>query len=86
MAGIRITELGQSIAYGSVPWAKKPVSLKRESFPKGSVPPHLRQYLLQRGGDAAACAAETRGLKGAARVQAMNACISARRGRRRLGA
>jgi len=76
MAGIRVSEIGRAILYKSVPWAKSPTSLKRESFPKGSVPPHLRDYLFKKGGIPAQCAKETEGLRGSARVEAMNACVS----------
>ena len=79
MAGIRISEAGKAIIYRSVPWAHSPFSLKRESFPKGAVPDHLRPYLFKKGGIPAQCASETVGLKGAARVTAMNACVSAKK-------
>ena len=82
MVGVRISEAGNAIIYRSVPWAKSPFSLKRESFPKGAVPPHLRPYLFKKGGIPAQCAAETANLKGAARVTAMNACVSAKKGGR----
>lgn len=81
MAGIRISQLGQAIAYRSVPWAKTPVSLKTESFPKGAVPSHLTGYLFKTGGIPATCASETKDLSGAARVTAMNACVSAKKKR-----
>mgnify|MGYP000400849667 CR=1 FL=1 len=81
MAGIRLSEAGNAIVYPSVPWAHNIISIKRESFPKGAVPEHLRPYLFKAGGIPAECARETAGLKGAARVTAMNACVSARKGR-----
>jgi len=79
MAGITLPEMGRAIVYRSVPWAKTPVSLKRESFPKGAVPEHLVKYLFKKGGIPAECARETANLKGTARIQAMNACVSARK-------
>jgi len=79
MAGIRLTEAGKAIVYQSVPWAKRPTSLKKESFPKGAVPAHLVKYLFKKGGVPAQCAKETEDAKGTARVTAMNACVSARK-------
>lgn len=76
MAGIRLSELGEAIAYQSVPWADNPISIKKESFPKGKVPDHLSQYLFEDGGVPDECANETEGLSGATRVTAMNACVS----------
>ena len=74
MAGIRISEIGRAIVYRSVPWSKSPISMKRESFPKGSVPKHLEKYLLT--SEPRTCASQTAGKAGSARVQAMNSCIS----------
>jgi len=79
MAGIILSEAGKAIVYRSVPWAHSIFSLKRESFPKGAVPKHLEPYLFRKGGIPAECARETADLKGAARVTAMNACVSARK-------
>jgi len=83
MAGISLTEAGKAIIYQSVPWAHHITSLKRSSFPKGSVPDHLEPYLFKKGGIPATCATKTANLKGAARVQAMNACVSAMKKRGR---
>lgn len=79
MAGINVREAGQAILYQSVPWAKSPTSLKKESFPKGAVPKHLAKYLFKKGGVPASCADETKGLSGVARIRAMNACVSAKK-------
>ena len=76
MAGISLSAAGNAIVYPSVPWSKRLFSLKTESFPKGAVPRHLLQYLFKKGGDPATCASETRDKSGAARVLAMNSCIS----------
>lgn len=81
MAGIPLTELGRGVAVRSAPWAKSPVTLKRASFPKGTVPPHLRGYVERFPAVARQCAAEARGLTGEARIRKMNACVSARLGR-----
>jgi len=83
VAGIPLTQAGNAILYNSVPWSHRLVSLKTQSFPKGAVPDHLRRYLFEKGGDPAACARETTGKAGAARVIAMNSCISVRRGKAR---
>jgi len=76
MAGILLTNAGNAILYNSVPWSHRLVSLKTQSFPKGAVPRHLLSYLFKKGGDPATCARETVDKSGAARVLAMNACIS----------
>lgn len=81
MAGILLNQAGNAIVYRSVPWAHSIFSLKIQSFAKGSVPAHLVGFLFKKGGDPAACAAETKGMSGAARVLGMNACVSARRRR-----
>jgi len=76
VAGIALVEAGNAIVYPAVPWSRRLFSLKTESFPKGSVPGHLMQYLFKKGGDPATCARETADKSGASRVHAMNACIS----------
>jgi hypothetical protein len=77
MAGILLANAGNAILYNSVPWSHRLVSLKSESFPKGSVPRHLMQYLFKKGGVPATCARETADKSGASRVLAMNSCVSA---------
>lgn len=76
MAGILLTNAGNAIVYPSVPWSRRLFSLKTQSFPKGSVPVHLMGYLFKKGGAPASCAKETADKSGAARVFAMNSCIS----------
>jgi len=76
VAGILLTNAGNAIVYPAVPWSHRLFSLKTQSFPKGAVPRHLMSYLFKKGGDPATCASETRDKAGAARVLAMNACIS----------
>lgn len=76
MAGILLTNAGNAILYNAVPWSHRLISLKTQSFPKGAVPRHLLQYLFKKGGDPATCARETADKSGAARVLAMNACVS----------
>lgn len=76
MAGILLTNAGNAILYNSVPWSHRLVSLKTQSFPKGAVPRHLLQYLFKAGGVPASCARETADKSGAARVLAMNSCVS----------
>lgn len=80
MAGIRLSEVSDAIAYNPVPWSRKFPTIKTASFPKGAIPPHLREYLFKKGGIPAKCAAETADLAGAARVTAMNACVSREKG------
>ncbi len=77
MAGIPLTAAGNAIVYPAVPWSKRLFSLKTRSFPKGSVPRHLLQFLFKKGGVTATCARETADKSGAARVHSMNACVSA---------
>jgi len=76
MAGIALTQAGEAIIYPAVPWSKRLFSLKTRSFPKGSVPRHLIGFLFKKGGVPASCAKETAGKAGAARVHAMNSCVS----------
>ena len=76
MAGISLTNAGNAIIYPAVPWSKRLFSLKTRSFPKGSVPRHLLSFLFKKGGVPAGCARETADKAGAARVHAMNACVS----------
>jgi len=76
MAGITLSQAGEAIIYPAVPWSKRLFSLKTRSFPKGSVPRHLVQYLFSKGGIPAGCARETADKSGAARVHAMNSCVS----------
>lgn len=51
----------------------------RRSFPAGIVPKHLEGYAGTAGQDARACASATAGMKGNARVVAMNGCFAAKR-------
>ena len=53
--------------------------LARRSFPPGVVPKHLEGYASTMAADARACATATAGMKGNARVTAMNGCISSKR-------
>ena len=76
MAGIALTQAGEAIVYPAVPWSKRLFSLKTRSFPKGSVPRHLVSFLFKKGGVPATCAHETAGKAGAARIHAMNSCVS----------
>jgi len=76
MAGIALTAAGNAIVYPAVPWSKRLFSLKVRSFPKGSVPRHLVQFLFKKGGVPATCARDTADKSGAARVHAMNSCVS----------
>ncbi len=76
MAGIALNQAGEAIVYPAVPWSKKLFSLKTRSFPKGSVPKHLVQFLFKKGGVPATCARETADKAGAARIHAMNSCVS----------
>ena len=82
MAGILLAEAGNAIIYPSVPWSRRLISLKTQSFPKGAVPTHLIGFLFKKGGVPAECARETADKSGAARVLAMNACVSVRKKRR----
>lgn len=84
MAGIPLSQVGTAIVVspGKMDWSKKSFILKTASFPKGSIPPHLRGRTEQFAAAARACAAETRGLRGSALVKARNACISKRLGGR----
>lgn len=73
---VGLNEAGNAIIYRSVPWCGSPFSLKVRSFPKGSVPAHLKSYLFAPGGVPAACARDTANKAGSSRIHAMNACVS----------
>ena len=73
---VSLVAAGNAILYNSVPWSHRLVSLKTRSFPKGSVPRHLISYLFKKGGVPATCARDTADKSGAARVHAMNSCVS----------
>ncbi|HUU65413.1 MAG TPA: hypothetical protein VMW37_04830 [Dehalococcoidales bacterium] len=73
---VSLNNAGNAILYNAVPWSHRLISLKTRSFPKGSVPKHLMQYLFKKGGVPATCARETANKSGAARVHAMNSCVS----------
>lgn len=83
MAGIPLTAAGNAILYNSVPWSHRLISLKTQSFPKGSVPPHLRGFQFAKGGAPATCARETADKSGASRIHAMNSCVSSALGGKR---
>ena len=55
------------------------VYIARRSFPAGVTPKHLEGYASTMGADARACASQTVGMKGNARVEAMNGCLAAKR-------
>ena len=76
MAGIALAAAGNAIVYPAVPWSRRLFSLKTRSFPKGAVPRHLIGFLFKKGGVPASCAKETADKSGAARVVAMNSCVS----------
>lgn len=73
---VSLTNAGNAILYNAVPWSHRLISLKTRSFPKGSVPRHLIPFLFKKGGVPAACARDTANKSGAARVHAMNSCVS----------
>ena len=76
---VGLEKIHNAVVYPSVEWAHKLYSIKGRSFPKGAVPKHLAAYLLTKGGIPAECARETADKRGATRVRAMNACVSARK-------
>jgi hypothetical protein len=53
--------------------------LARRSFEPGVTPKHLESYAGTMATDARACATATAGMKGNARVTAMNGCIAGKR-------
>lgn len=77
MAGIPLSDIGRAIATTPVPWAKKTLVIKRASFPKGAIPPHLRTYTEKFKSAVSTCRPEIKKGLGAATVQGFNACISA---------
>jgi len=77
MAGMPLSDIGRAIATTPVPWAKKTLVIKRASFPKGAIPPHLRSYTERFKEAVSKCRPEIKPGQGAATVQGFNACISA---------
>ena len=82
MAGIPLQDVNRAIATSPVPWAKKTLVIKRASFPKGAIPPHLRSYTERFKEAVRHCAPQIKKGQGAATVQGFNACISAQLGGR----
>ena len=72
---------------GSVIVKRGPRTLKpyfaRRSWPAGMVPPHLQSYASAMGGNMRDCAAQTSGMRGNARVTAMNGCLAGKTGKGR---
>jgi len=77
MAGIPLSDINRAIGTTPVPWAKKSIVLKRASFPKGAIPPHLVPYTERFKSAVAECKGKIKKGQGAATVQGFNACISA---------
>jgi len=82
MAAVTVAEAGRAFITKAPPWSHSVIKIGRLGFPPGKVPPQLEGYLFKKGGIPATCAAETKGLKGVARVLAMNACVSAKKRKR----
>lgn len=78
MAGIPLKDVARAIATSPVPWAKKVLVIKRASFPKGAIPPHLVSYTEKFKSAVAACRGSIKKGQGAATVQGFNACVSAK--------
>ena len=76
MVGIRLTDLHKVIA------VKRPrvwgLYFKKQSFPKGPIPPHLKGYTDSFTAAARACVPAMAGLSGNEKVDAFNACIGAK--------
>jgi len=77
MASPTLAEMGKIIVKksprsGGIYFAKR-------SFPPGVTPKHLEGYAGTLGNDARTCAAATNGMKGNARVVAMNGCVANKR-------
>ncbi len=77
MAAIPFAEAGNAIIKKSP--RKGGFYLARPSFEKGVTPKHLEGYAGSMAADARACATATAGMKGNARVTAMNGCIASKR-------
>jgi hypothetical protein len=80
MSAPTLSEMGKIIVKKAP--RKGGIYFARRSFEPGVVPTHLEPYASTCGGDARACAAATTGMKGNARVIAMNGCFA---GKRRKG-
>lgn len=59
-------------------WSKGALIVKRRSFPKGAIPPHLEGKTRDFTSAVKDCASKVRNLKGAERVRALNACVGSR--------
>lgn len=77
MAAPTLSEAGSVIIKKSP--RKGSFYLARRSFEPGVVPKHLEGYAGSMAADARACATATAGMKGNARVTAMNGCIASKR-------
>lgn len=73
---VSLSAAGNAIIYPSVPWSRRLFSLKTRSFPKGAIPWPLVGMQFEKGGLPARCARDTADKSGAARVHAMNSCVS----------
>lgn len=85
MAAVRVSEMGNAFVMKGPPWAKRfgGLRLGRLANPPGRVPTALVGFLFTSGGVPATCARESAGSAGAARIERMNACVSAALKRRR---
>jgi hypothetical protein len=78
MVSVPISDLKKKeiVAYPSVAWAKKPLSFRKQSFPKGQTPPHLEAYVFKKNSIPKACSEATKSFSGEKRIREMNLCIS----------
>lgn len=74
MAAIPLRDAGKAI-FVTRP-RKGGVYLKRMSFPKGPIPPHLTGYTEKFSRAASECRGVMSGLSGNEKVMAFNACIA----------
>jgi len=81
MASFPLADIGKVVAHPAkgMTWSKGVIIVKRLAYPKGVTPAHLKGYTEKFTVAAKSCAVEpaVRDQKGAARVQAMNACVAA---------
>lgn len=78
MAGIPLKDINRAIVVKGP--RKSAYYFKRASFPKGATPPHLTGYVDKFKKAVPECKAVMAGLKGNEKVEAFNACLSAKLG------
>lgn len=76
-ATIQELQDGEIQVIDSVSWAKKPMTLKKQSFPAGKVPKHLEPYIFKKNDVVRECVNSiSKDIIGREKIQAINECVS----------